>query len=67
MVEDISLQNENYACEPKHSPAKVFDPRLSTLQRTTKGDIQEFPDSINSCINVNLTICIRPLTEQTNW
>lgn len=58
MVEDISFRNEKYACEPKRSPAEVFDPRPSTLQRTTKADIQEFTDSINSltvpCVFIHL-------------
>ena len=48
MVEDISFQNERYGSEPKRSPVDVFDPRPSTLQRTTKADIHEFTDSLDS-------------------
>ena len=48
MVQDISFQNEQYGSEPKRSPVEVFDPRPSTLQRTTKADIQECTDSLNS-------------------
>ena len=48
MIEDICFRNDKYGFEPKRSSMEIFDPRPSLLQRTTKADIEEFTDSLNS-------------------
>lgn len=48
MVSDINFRTEKREYDYKRHPADIVDPRPAPLQRTTKADLEEFADSLQS-------------------